>query len=193
MRFAFTEQQMEFRNAVRQLLDRDCTPADLRAVFDAAVDADGESGLGGGAELGLGVGASQGGGAVRTPRWTALADMGVVGLTVPESQGGLGLSELDLVLLLEEAGRAALPEPFLETTALAAPLLARTAARWESGSGSGNGSGSVSGPGAPEASPGSGPLADHWLPLIAAGDAVAAIGVSGMRAIPGAFGADLYI
>jgi alkylation response protein AidB-like acyl-CoA dehydrogenase len=138
---------------------------------------------------------------VRTPRWTALADMGVVGVTVPEGQGGLGLTQLDLVLLLEEAGRAALPEPFLETTALAAPLLARTGAEWESGSGSrsgsasgvGNGSGSLSGTEASTAGTGSEPLADHWLPRIAAGDAVAAIGVSGMRAVPGAVGADLYI
>ena len=38
--------------------------------------------------------------------------------------GGLGLGLVDLVLLLEEAGRVALPEPLVETTALAAPLLA---------------------------------------------------------------------
>jgi len=49
--------------------------------------------------------------------------MGVVGLTVPEAAGGLGLGMLDLVLLLEETGRAALPEPIVETTAVCAPLL----------------------------------------------------------------------
>ena len=40
----------------------------------------------------------------RSPRWTTLADLGVVGVTVPDAHGGLGLGLLDLVLLLEEAG-----------------------------------------------------------------------------------------
>ena len=51
--------------------------------------------------------------------WRALAEMGVVGLLAPEADGGLGLDELDLVLLLEETGRAALPEPIVETAAVA--------------------------------------------------------------------------
>ncbi|HEY2564088.1 MAG TPA: acyl-CoA dehydrogenase family protein, partial [Acidimicrobiales bacterium] len=38
-----------------------------------------------------------------------------------------------------------------------------------------------------------GALSDHWLPLIASGDAVAAVGLSGMHAVPGAVGADVYI
>jgi len=50
--------------------------------------------------------------------------MGVVGLTVPEPDGGLGLGLVDLVGLLEEAGRACLPEPLAETTGLVVPLLA---------------------------------------------------------------------
>lgn len=98
MHFAFTDQQTEFRDTVRQILTKECTADDLRAAFDAP--------------------------AARGPRWSLLAELGVVGLTVPEVHGGLGLGLLDLVLLLEEAGRVALPEPLLETTALAAPLLA---------------------------------------------------------------------
>ena len=47
-----------------------------------------------------------------------------MGLLVPEDRGGLGLGLVDLVLLLAEAGRVALPEPLLETSALTAPLLA---------------------------------------------------------------------
>ncbi len=39
--------------------------------------------------------------------WSKLAEMGVVGMLAPEGVGGLGMSELDLVLLLAEAGRAA--------------------------------------------------------------------------------------
>jgi len=56
-------------------------------------------------------------------RWKGLADLGVVGLTAPEEFGGLGKDETDLVLLLEEAGRARLPEPLAETTAVVIPLL----------------------------------------------------------------------
>jgi alkylation response protein AidB-like acyl-CoA dehydrogenase len=168
MQFSFTEQQTDFRDAVRQMLDRECTPADLRAVFDGAVGPDGGTGT---ASYGQ---PSPTPASVHTPRWKALAAMGVVGLTIPELHGGLGLTDLDLVLLLEEAGRAALPEPLLETTALAAPLLART------GFG-------------PEHGTEIGALSNHWLPLIAEGDAAAAIGLSGMPAVPGAVGADLYI
>lgn len=102
MRFAFDDDQLLFRDAVRDFLGKECGPDVVRAAW--------ESDTGRSPEL-----------------WSALAEMGVVGLTVPEAHGGLGMDELDLVLLLEEAGRAALPEPLLETTAVAAPLLADVA------------------------------------------------------------------
>ena len=143
MRFAFTEQQIQFRDAVRQVLDKECTPDDLRAAFDTPV--------------------------ARGGRWTTLAEMGVTGLTVPEAAGGLGLHLLDLVPLLEEAGRAALPEPLLETTALAAPLLA----------------------GFPS------DRAAEWLGGIAGGQITAAVapvdGTPSGAPIPAADGADLFI
>ena len=47
--------------------------------------------------------------------------MGVVGITVPEEHGGMGLGLVDVVLLLEEAGRAGLPEPLVETAVLGVP------------------------------------------------------------------------
>ena len=53
--------------------------------------------------------------------WTKLADMGVLGMLVPEEYGGLGLTELELVLPLEETGRVALPDPLLETAAVCVP------------------------------------------------------------------------
>ncbi len=107
MHFAFTDQQSEFRDTVRQVLAKECTTDDLRAAYLNP--------------------------AARTPRWGVLADLGVVGLTVPESQGGLGLGLVDLVLLLEEAGRVALPEPLVETTALTAPLLSELLAELRGG------------------------------------------------------------
>ena len=42
----------------------------------------------------------------------------------PNADDGLGLSDVDLVGVFEEAGWSALPEPLLETAGLAAPLLA---------------------------------------------------------------------
>ncbi len=57
-------------------------------------------------------------------RWAALAALGAPGMLVPEPDDGLGLSDVDLVGVFEEAGWSALPEPLLETAGLAAPLLA---------------------------------------------------------------------
>ena len=46
--------------------------------------------------------------------------LGVVGLLAPPERGGLGLTEVDLVLLIEECGRAAVPEPVVEAVAVLA-------------------------------------------------------------------------
>ena len=94
MEFAFDDDQLAFRDAVRDLLTKECPPSVVRAAW---TNADGRSG------------AETSGGA-----WRALGEMGVLGALVSESAGGLGLSELDVVLLAEETGRAALPEPFVE-------------------------------------------------------------------------------
>jgi alkylation response protein AidB-like acyl-CoA dehydrogenase len=100
MRFAFTADQIAFRDAVRELLERECTPAHVRAAWTNAT----------GRIAGL---------------WEKLADMGVVGMLAPEARGGLGLAMVDLVLILEETGRHALPEPIVETAAFGVPLLDR--------------------------------------------------------------------
>jgi alkylation response protein AidB-like acyl-CoA dehydrogenase len=50
--------------------------------------------------------------------WGKVADLGWLGLALPEQYGGLGLSYFDLVLLLEEMGRAMLPGPFFSTVVL---------------------------------------------------------------------------
>jgi hypothetical protein len=60
--------------------------------------------------------------------WDRLVDMGVPATLVPEGAGGLGLDERSLVLVLEEAGRAGLPHPIVESAAVAAPLLGGRAA-----------------------------------------------------------------
>jgi alkylation response protein AidB-like acyl-CoA dehydrogenase len=98
MRFAFTEDQLAFRDAVRDLLARECPPAVVRAAWE---NDDGRSGA----------------------AWRALAEMGVLGALAPESAGGLGLTVLDVVLIVEEAGYAALPEPLVEHALVAVPVL----------------------------------------------------------------------
>src|SRR5207249_7237616 len=52
-----------------------------------------------------------------------MAELGWMGLAVPEADGGLGLSTLDLALVLEELGRAAAPGPFLPTQLVIHALL----------------------------------------------------------------------
>jgi alkylation response protein AidB-like acyl-CoA dehydrogenase len=103
MRFGFSDDQLAFRDAVRDLLTKAAAPDTLRAVWDDPL----------GWDPGL---------------WSQLADMGVLGLLAPESAGGLGLDEVDLVLILEECGRAALPGPVVEHVAVAIPALAQAAA-----------------------------------------------------------------
>ena len=103
MDFAFSDEQEELRQLVRTVLDAECTPDALRA-FELADD-DGRATL-------------------ARNRWAVLAELGAPALVVPESAEGLGRSDVDLVGVLEEAGRACLPEPLLETAALAAPTLA---------------------------------------------------------------------
>ncbi len=120
MDFRLSDDQRLLIDGVRDVLAGECTPDHVRAVWES--------------------------GAVDRGRWKTLAGLGVVGARVPEAHGGMGLDDLDVVGLLLEAGRAALPEPLLEVGAVAAPLLTDLG----------------------------GDLADEWLPRIAAGDAVVA-------------------
>ena len=63
--------------------------------------------------------------------WQGLVDMGLPGLCVPESAGGLGLGLLDAALIAVECGRFCLAEPLVDTAFVAAPLLAGTPASGE--------------------------------------------------------------
>lgn len=50
--------------------------------------------------------------------WREMAELGWMGLALPEQYGGGGMSLLDLTVLIEEMGRACLPGPFLSTVVL---------------------------------------------------------------------------
>jgi alkylation response protein AidB-like acyl-CoA dehydrogenase len=47
--------------------------------------------------------------------WRKMAEQGWQGLIIPEQYGGTGLSFLDLIVLIEEFGRALVPGPFIPT------------------------------------------------------------------------------
>jgi len=102
VRFALTDDQAALRDAARELLSRECPPDAVRAAWPGAAADPGRV----------------------AAIWARLAEMGVLGAAVPEADGGLGLGACDLVPLLEEAGRVALPLPLVETAFVAAPLLA---------------------------------------------------------------------
>jgi alkylation response protein AidB-like acyl-CoA dehydrogenase len=98
MKFAFSVEQLEFRDGLRDLLAKECTPGHVRDAWSNPS----------GRVAGL---------------WQQLVEMGVVGLLAPENAGGMGLTFVDLVLLLEETGYHAVPEPIVETAAFGVPLL----------------------------------------------------------------------
>jgi alkylation response protein AidB-like acyl-CoA dehydrogenase len=99
MEFAFTRDQLLLRDGVRDALARECTPAEVRAAWNAD-DAD-----------------------INRRLWSKLGELDVLGLRLSESSGGVGLSDLELVLVMEETGRAAVPGPLVEHAAVALPLL----------------------------------------------------------------------
>jgi alkylation response protein AidB-like acyl-CoA dehydrogenase len=97
MDFAFSEEQEMLRASAREFLARQCPPSYVRRMMEAEDAWD-------------------------TAFWGRLAEMGWTGLGIPEAYGGVG-TFLDLVVVLEEAGRALLPGPFFSTMGLAVPTL----------------------------------------------------------------------
>lgn len=55
--------------------------------------------------------------------WAKMTEQGYTGIIFPEEYGGVGLGNVELILLMEEAGRALLPGPFFSTVALAGAVI----------------------------------------------------------------------
>jgi alkylation response protein AidB-like acyl-CoA dehydrogenase len=55
--------------------------------------------------------------------WSHMAELGWMGLAVPEDDGGIGYSLVDRAILAEEMGRANLPVPWFTTVCLAAEAI----------------------------------------------------------------------
>jgi len=89
--------------------------------------------------------------------WKQFAELGLTGIAIPESVGGLGLGAIEAGLVLEEIGRNLTPSPFL-TTAVAAVRALEGSAQ-----------------------------AERWFPGILAGETVAALAIDeGRRHDPAA-------
>jgi alkylation response protein AidB-like acyl-CoA dehydrogenase len=90
MNFGFTEEQELLRAEVRKFLDQNAPLEEVRKI-------------------------------VQQPRgfderlWARMAELGWVGLTMPEACGGVGLDFVTFVVLLEETGRSLFPSPLIST------------------------------------------------------------------------------
>ena len=70
-----------------------------------------------------------------TDLWKQFGELGLTGICIPESHGGLGLGATEAALVLEEIGRNLTPSPFLTTAVAAARAIEGTvhAERWYPG------------------------------------------------------------
>src|SRR5688500_10608256 len=55
--------------------------------------------------------------------WKEMAELGWIGLSLPESKGGAGFGFIEEAVLFEELGRGLYPGPYFATVALALPAL----------------------------------------------------------------------
>ncbi|MEA2830221.1 MAG: hypothetical protein QOF22_969 [Bradyrhizobium sp.] len=106
MDFDFSDEQKQLRDQARKFLAEKCPPTAVRAVLDGKQPYDQDL-------------------------WKGLAEMGFLGVAIPESFGGAGAGHLELCVIAEEIGRALAPVPFSSTVYLAAEaiLLAGSAAQ----------------------------------------------------------------
>jgi alkylation response protein AidB-like acyl-CoA dehydrogenase len=92
--FGFSEEQEMLRQSARALLEKECPSAVVRKLMEDERGFD-------------------------PAVWKKMAELGWLGLVIPEDYGGGGLSYVDLVLIMEEMGRVVLPSPFIWTVMVA--------------------------------------------------------------------------
>lgn len=141
MNFDLLPEQVALGDAVRGLLKAHATPANARQLWASDTGRDPEL-------------------------WRRLAEMGIAAILVPEHFGGLGRDELDLLLVLEQIGRVALPDAILESCVLAPFLIA----------------GSVSKK-----------LQQRWLPRMATGEVRVTVGLGDSGLVPDVLASDLVL
>src|SRR4051795_3257080 len=97
MNFDFSDDQKQLRDEARKYLAEKCSPKAVREVLD--------------------------GKAAYKELWKGLAEMGFLGVAIPEEFGGAGAGHLELCVIAEEIGRALAPVPFASTVYLAAEAI----------------------------------------------------------------------
>jgi alkylation response protein AidB-like acyl-CoA dehydrogenase len=98
MNFDFSDDQKQLRDQARKFLTEKCPPKAVRVVLDGKEAYD-------------------------RALWKGLAEMGFLGVAIPEEYGGAGAGHLELCVIAEEMGRALAPVPFSSTVYLAAEAL----------------------------------------------------------------------
>jgi len=94
--FAFSEEQEELRRTVRAFLEQKSPSAEVRRLMETEEGYD-------------------------PSVWEQMgSQLGLQGLAIPEEYGGSGYSYVELIVVLEEMGRALLAAPYFATVALAA-------------------------------------------------------------------------
>src|ERR1700712_5261340 len=90
MDFNFTDEQQQFRDALRRYLDREYT-FDIRQKIVASKEG------------------------VDAKHWAAFAELGLTALPAPEAQGGFDGGPVDMLVVMQELGRALVVEPYWAT------------------------------------------------------------------------------
>ncbi|HEX3862648.1 MAG TPA: acyl-CoA dehydrogenase [Stellaceae bacterium] len=126
MDIGFTEEQELLRDTARKFLDGQCTTKFVREMMATDTAVTGEF-------------------------WQKLADQGWLGIAYSETDGGSGLGLVDLVVLMEEVGRAVMPGPYPATVLLGGAAIAEA---------------------------GSAAQRQEWLPRIASGEVKATLAVT---------------
>jgi alkylation response protein AidB-like acyl-CoA dehydrogenase len=98
MQFGLSESQEFLKDSARKFFAGECPSAEMRRLMETDTGHD-------------------------AALWSKLTDQGYTGIIFPEAYGGVGLGKVELMLLMEEAGRALLPGPFFSTVVLAGSVL----------------------------------------------------------------------
>ncbi|HXZ20404.1 MAG TPA: acyl-CoA dehydrogenase family protein [Candidatus Acidoferrales bacterium] len=98
MQFGLSDSQQLLKENARKFFAAECPMAQVRRLMETGTACD-------------------------QPLWNKMAEQGYLGIIFPEEYDGAALGKVDLIVLMEEAGRALLPGPFFSTVALAGAVL----------------------------------------------------------------------